>query len=506
MKIFNQYTILLFLISFSQVLKANPDNNSKGMHQIHLNIFTNSTATSETLTVALWNNVIDLASNNTSTYTAIKNAHGYYAFDIPVANTQGYFLVSSSPDLMQRVLEHQLWEIGDSINIYLNLSKTDHNSVSDKFPRFSGQGAEKYVVRTALKQIIGSDKNADKKLQIAGDHWNGNLLDWNMFDAQSSSLSAKLQYLDKCKSKISDISYNILKADLYFDPRNTAFIYNLTKAKRYLLDNVVIINAEEKLKMQTVFRGAFGEPMFFGISAQGLAYSIRFVQFYIKKMSVMSLLVKGEHSDAWVMNQITENSMLERNLKETLIMYLLWVPIQQQTDMNKLYTDAKAYIQNKDYLNQIAILNERISGKRMANFKLHDSSEKLRSLSEFKNKIVLIDFWFTGCGGCAYYYTNTLKKVVNTFKNNKEIVFISISIDKNRETWLKSIQEHKYTSPDAINLYTDGLGSQHDFIKGNNIIGYPTMILLSKDGRIKEFSFGNLFTAESLTKRIAELL
>ena len=112
-----------------------------------------------------------------------------------------------------------------------------------------------------------------------------------------------------------------------------------------------------------------------------------------------------------------------------------------------------------------------------------------------------MDFWYTGCGACISYYKNTLKEIEAQFADNNSVVFVTVSIDKNPDYWKKSLSVGMYTGEHALNLYTDGQGSEHAIIKHYKILGYPAPILIDKQGRI--FAKGqDLRSAEGLRKNI----
>src|SRR5690606_16773596 len=77
---------------------------------------------------------------------------------------------------------------------------------------------------------------------------------------------------------------------------------------------------------------------------------------------------------------------------------------------------------------------------------LLDTIDNPVKLSDFKDKIVLIDFYFTGCGGCALLYSQVLSEVKDHFQDDDDILFITISADKDRNFWISGIERGIYTS------------------------------------------------------------
>lgn len=110
-------------------------------------------------------------------------------------------------------------------------------------------------------------------------------------------------------------------------------------------------------------------------------------------------------------------------------------------------------------------------------FVLEDTSGNRYNLGSFKNKVVLLDFWFTGCENCMVL-NDAMKPIIKHFINNPQIQFVSISIDKSKEKWLKSVKDGKYTHQEGLNLYTNGEGSNHDLIRYYNVTNYPTVFVI----------------------------
>lgn len=114
-------------------------------------------------------------------------------------------------------------------------------------------------------------------------------------------------------------------------------------------------------------------------------------------------------------------------------------------------------------------------------FTLTNTKGELFTSQQLKDKVAVIDFWFTGCTGCVQMAPE-LRKVEEYFARDTNIIFLSVSIDKDKEQWIKSISQKKYTSGGGIQLYTDGLGKKHDIITQFFVDGYPTLEILDPKG------------------------
>ena len=79
-----------------------------------------------------------------------------------------------------------------------------------------------------------------------------------------------------------------------------------------------------------------------------------------------------------------------------------------------------------------------------------------------------------------------MKKIEPQF-DNRGVIFMTISIDKSRDIWLRSLAGNIYSTPSkqAVNLYTGGKGEKHPVIFNYGITaGYPVQVLIDKNGKM----------------------
>lgn len=100
------------------------------------------------------------------------------------------------------------------------------------------------------------------------------------------------------------------------------------------------------------------------------------------------------------------------------------------------------------------------------------------SLDDLKGKYVYIDLWATWCGPCIMEIP-FLKKVETAY-HNKNIAFVSISVDKPTayEKWKSMVKEKELT---GIQLYAKG---DQKFSEDYRVSGIPRFILIDPNGNI----------------------
>ena len=108
---------------------------------------------------------------------------------------------------------------------------------------------------------------------------------------------------------------------------------------------------------------------------------------------------------------------------------------------------------------------------------------ELKSFSDYKGKLLLVDFWFQGCKPCLEemkFFPELLKKY------DSKLAIMSISIDP--KEWTKFILKNKPKPWDFLlsnnknwTFYNDNR-KEESIVKELKIIEYPTYLLFDKNG------------------------
>jgi len=161
------------------------------------------------------------------------------------------------------------------------------------------------------------------------------------------------------------------------------------------------------------------------------------------------------------------------------------------------FTRVLGNIRNKEYRAYIQEMrNRRSAGQPSYQFHLEDESGKIYRNKDFKGKVILLDFWFTGCKGCLALHQN-MKPVKEYFKDNKFFIYVSVSIDKNKEMWKKSLASGDYTDETDIKLWLGDLGKKHPIVEFYDIASYPTMILIDGNDEVVAMNPPNPYSAHN---------
>lgn len=110
-------------------------------------------------------------------------------------------------------------------------------------------------------------------------------------------------------------------------------------------------------------------------------------------------------------------------------------------------------------------------------FEFQNEKGKKKSLSDYKGKVLVLDFWASWCGPCRQEIPH-LKKFYEEFKG-KDVEFLSVSIDAKKKDWEKARGEEKMPWPQG--WVTDGGKS---VMQTYQFGGIPFILVLDKDGNI----------------------
>ena len=114
-------------------------------------------------------------------------------------------------------------------------------------------------------------------------------------------------------------------------------------------------------------------------------------------------------------------------------------------------------------------------GDTLKNFSLINEIDSVVSMTDFKDRIVYIDFWATWCGPCIKDFPE-LNKLIDQYKSDKRITFMNICLESGQPEWKRSLKKHELG---GVNLYAPGNWSNF-LMKNFEIHGIPHHALIDR--------------------------
>ena len=112
-------------------------------------------------------------------------------------------------------------------------------------------------------------------------------------------------------------------------------------------------------------------------------------------------------------------------------------------------------------------------------FEAFDQNRTLVTNKDFSGRVVVLDFWFTGCGACFKKFPQ-LQKIYEQYRNHPAVTVLAVNspMDGDKEGQaFQMIREDGFSFPVVIakdEKMTDSFGVEH----------YPTTVLINKHGHV----------------------
>jgi peroxiredoxin len=149
-----------------------------------------------------------------------------------------------------------------------------------------------------------------------------------------------------------------------------------------------------------------------------------------------------------------------------------------------------------DFGKRLEQISKTAIGQPAPEIALNDPEGKEIRLSSLRGKYVLIDFWASWCGPCRRENPNVVR-MYNRFKG-KDFEIFGVSLDKERDQWLKAIKDDGLTWTHVSDLKF----WQSSVVPLYRIQGIPMTVLLDKNGIIIDKNL----RGQALEDRLTELL
>ncbi|MDB5199214.1 MAG: Thiol-disulfide isomerase or thioredoxin [Chitinophagaceae bacterium] len=310
------------------------------------------------------------------------------------------------------------------------------------------------------------------------------------FDSAFTSLIYQRDSLNRLQSslihqfgqKLDPICRNLLEID---------FRANTERMILAFCNNAFLVKATEQYPAAKRFYNKyFGQKTNYIVSSPLLLTSYQYCDYLLFKEITGILAVKSTPEKSFIndfkfsfINGAIDRDYPKSKLRDKLKFLAFCNVDQHQDDFADFLDGAINDAQQGPIRNSLTEIR-RLKGKgaKIENFQFADENGRPVTLQTLKGRLVVLDFWFTGCHGCLGM-AKTLKPLVMEFQDNPKIAFVSLCIDRNKEMWKRSLQSEMYSSQGELNLF-EGMNGQSRFVRTYNIQEYPTLFLISKNGEL----------------------
>ena len=197
--------------------------------------------------------------------------------------------------------------------------------------------------------------------------------------------------------------------------------------------------------------------------------------------------IKDSCETAWTIDQASKQRLKETTLKlidanpnyAGLAISLPLVRTETAETLKKWVDHFSRFGEDARYQGIVTaweVADRTTNGKPVPEFTFPDTTGAMVSLSDFRGKWVLLDFWYVDCPWCRKL-TPHLINIYRDWKETRDFEIISISVDKPKDydRWKEAIVHDG--AP-----WTQVLDSTKTYPLEYGITGYPTLILIDPEG------------------------
>lgn len=154
--------------------------------------------------------------------------------------------------------------------------------------------------------------------------------------------------------------------------------------------------------------------------------------------------------------------------------------VDYEKGLSRLEEIVSKYDLDKKYLEEFKKRKATVIGNPFPeNVVLTDINGKRFDFNTFRGKYVYIDLWASWCGPCMKEIPHM--KRLEKENTNKDIVFLSLSIDTDEKAWKNKVKSLDLKGHQVIDL-------KNELPKALNVSGIPFFVVYDKEGKLYEYN------------------
>jgi thiol-disulfide isomerase/thioredoxin len=260
-------------------------------------------------------------------------------------------------------------------------------------------------------------------------------------------------------------------------------------------DSLYVIKKIKKIErnLKRGMRNKLNNSQFLDYNAQRLVY------FYNKRLCSSYLGKDNEFEQLWKSSELNFKGYTKEFIQFTLLKKFAY---QKTAEYDNYYTKFVTTAKDRDFIKYLEQLtkkgNNKFSTEELTTIlfdKTNNEVDFSSILKHYQGKKILIDFWASWCVPCRKEMLEYPKIEAELKKNN--VIPIFLSIDENKEAWVKAIPDTKTSEYDHYSVQKNT-----HFARFFDLSTIPRYILIDERGNVKNFDVVRPSDVENFIKSI----
>jgi hypothetical protein len=308
---------------------------------------------------------------------------------------------------------------------------------------------------------------------------------------------SRLQLLEKYRCDLSDLAFGVLKADLL----SLDLLSAIHLSQGFYFTELENSSPAVKDRFLGAFKASFLPPRQFDIGVSSELRS-REYQRYLKILLFSLTLMETEDTrpDS-IFSKI--DRYIDKDLRGAAYI-TAFTELGAGPDTQAWYAKAHRMITDPRLKTWLLAL-EAQKDVDLSGYEFQTIDGQRKKIGDLAGKVLLVDMWFTGCGGCSAYYQNVLRPAADELLQLKNTTLLSLNFDGQSSKLQQGLASGLYTDENATVLTASPDGFRHPFLKDLSIERFPTILLIGKEGKLMA-KYQALSSTEAMQRQMKEII